>query len=216
MPRHRVHLRLDVLDQRGAAELDVASDLGDHPPQALHADEVGEEPDRAKLVAQSPALEVRHALLGDVGLPPVVTKRQDRGEVLERLADSLERDLGAGELQLEPEVDAEVLPANEAQSALRPASVPAKTTGQAPIARVKRRRQQAAREAREVEGEDDLILMGMVKDVTGRFTERYMAGMLGVIQSINVGPDGRPLGPDQAILRIGPMETLKHPARAAQ
>lgn len=67
-----------------------------------------------------------------------------------------------------------------------------------------------------VEGEDDLILMGMVKDVTGRFTERYMAGMLGVIQSINVDGNGRPMGPDQAILRIGPMETLKHPGRVAK
>src|SRR5690606_20974818 len=35
-----------------------------------------------------------------------------------------------------------------------------------------------------VEGEDDLILMGMVKDVTGAFVDRHMAGMLAVIQSI--------------------------------
>ena len=48
-----------------------------------------------------------------------------------------------------------------------------------------------------MEGEDDLILMGMVKDVTGRFTERYMAGMLGVIQGINIDGDGRRMGPDQ-------------------
>ena len=41
-----------------------------------------------------------------------------------------------------------------------------------------------------VEGEDDLILMGMVKDVTDGFTSRYMAGMLGVLQSINVDSDG--------------------------
>ena len=32
-----------------------------------------------------------------------------------------------------------------------------------------------------VEGGDDLILMGMVKDVTDNFTNRYMAGLLGVI-----------------------------------
>ena len=67
-----------------------------------------------------------------------------------------------------------------------------------------------------VEGEDDLILMGMVKDVTGRFTERYMAGMLGVIQSINIDGDGRRMGPDQAILRIGPMEALRYPGRVAK
>ncbi len=64
-----------------------------------------------------------------------------------------------------------------------------------------------------VEGEDDLILMGMVKDVTGRFTERYMAGMLGVIQSINVEKDGSPMDPSELILRIGPMETLRFPGR---
>jgi hypothetical protein len=62
-----------------------------------------------------------------------------------------------------------------------------------------------------VEGEDDLILMGMVKDVTDAFTTRYMAGMLGVIQSINEGPDGKPLPPERRILRITP---LTMPARA--
>ncbi|MEM9380830.1 MAG: acyl-CoA dehydrogenase family protein [Planctomycetota bacterium] len=67
-----------------------------------------------------------------------------------------------------------------------------------------------------VEGEDDLILMGMVKDVTARFTERYMAGMLGVIQSINVGPDGARLDASQAILRIGPGTALRRPARVAK
>ncbi|MEM1451976.1 MAG: acyl-CoA dehydrogenase family protein [Planctomycetota bacterium] len=67
-----------------------------------------------------------------------------------------------------------------------------------------------------VEGEDDLILMGMVKDVTGRFTERYMAGMLGVIQSINVGADGARLDASKSILRIGPGTALRHPARVAK
>lgn len=67
-----------------------------------------------------------------------------------------------------------------------------------------------------VEGEDDLILMGMVKDVTGRFTERYMAGMLGVIRSINVDGDGQSLPPERAILRITPMTVLKQPRRVAQ
>ena len=32
-----------------------------------------------------------------------------------------------------------------------------------------------------VEGEDDLILMGMVRDVTQRFVERYLSSLLGVI-----------------------------------
>ena len=38
-----------------------------------------------------------------------------------------------------------------------------------------------------VEGEDDLILMGMVRDVTQRFVERYLSSLLGVI---DVGEHG--------------------------
>ncbi len=64
-----------------------------------------------------------------------------------------------------------------------------------------------------VEGEDDLILMGMVKDVTAGFTDRYMAGMLGVIQSINVDAEGKPLPREQIIRRIFPAEFLAHPGR---
>lgn len=67
-----------------------------------------------------------------------------------------------------------------------------------------------------VEGEDDLILMGMVKDVTDAFTTRYMAGMLGVIQSINEGPDGKPLPPERRILRITPLTILREPKRVLQ
>ncbi|MEO6595328.1 MAG: acyl-CoA dehydrogenase family protein [Planctomycetota bacterium] len=64
-----------------------------------------------------------------------------------------------------------------------------------------------------VEGEDDLILMGMVKDVTDTFTSRYMAGLLSVIQSINQGPDGKPLPPERRILRITPGVALGEPKR---
>jgi len=67
-----------------------------------------------------------------------------------------------------------------------------------------------------VEGEDDLILMGMVKDVTGRFTERYMAGMLGVIRSINVDAQGNRLDPSRTILRIHPGTALREPVRVAK
>jgi hypothetical protein len=67
-----------------------------------------------------------------------------------------------------------------------------------------------------VEGEDDLILMGMVKDVTDAWTTRYMAGMLGVIQSINEGPDGKPLPPDQRLLRIAPWTVFSQPKRVWQ
>jgi alkylation response protein AidB-like acyl-CoA dehydrogenase len=64
-----------------------------------------------------------------------------------------------------------------------------------------------------VEGEDDLILMGMVKDVTDTFTSRYMAGMLGVIQSINEGPDGKPLPPERRLLRLTPGTLFSDPKR---
>ena len=62
-----------------------------------------------------------------------------------------------------------------------------------------------------VEGEDDLILMGMVKDITGSFVGKYMAGMLGVIQSINVKSNGEPVQSKDRILKIDPATMLKHP-----
>ena len=64
-----------------------------------------------------------------------------------------------------------------------------------------------------VEGEDDLILMGMVKDVTDQFTSKYMAGMLGVLQSINVDADGKPLPREQRILRITPATVFDKPGK---
>lgn len=64
-----------------------------------------------------------------------------------------------------------------------------------------------------VEGEDDLILMGMVKDVTDKFVGTYMAGMLGVIQSINVDASGKPVAKEDLILKIGPAQMFRHPGR---
>jgi hypothetical protein len=64
-----------------------------------------------------------------------------------------------------------------------------------------------------VEGEDDLILMGMVKDVTTRFVDRYMTPLLGVIQSINTSTDGQPLPREQRILRIGWRALRSQPRR---
>ena len=64
-----------------------------------------------------------------------------------------------------------------------------------------------------VEGEDDLILMGMVKDITTRFTEEHLAGLLGVIQSINVDATGNPLPREDRILRIGLHSLFKFPGR---
>jgi alkylation response protein AidB-like acyl-CoA dehydrogenase len=67
-----------------------------------------------------------------------------------------------------------------------------------------------------VEGEDDLILMGMVKDVTAAFTDRYLAALLSVIQSINTGPDGEPLPPALRLLRLDLGAALRFPERVAQ
>lgn len=64
-----------------------------------------------------------------------------------------------------------------------------------------------------VEGEDDLILMGMVKDVTETFTERYLAGLLGVLQTINRGPDGADLPAAGRLLRLMPKTVLREPGR---
>lgn len=64
-----------------------------------------------------------------------------------------------------------------------------------------------------VEGEDDMIRMGMVRDITTRFVDRYLAPMLGQLQAANVGPDGTPLPVDQRILRMGIRQFLRFPGR---
>ncbi len=65
-----------------------------------------------------------------------------------------------------------------------------------------------------VEGEDDLILMGMVRDITQRFVEGYLAALLSVIQSVNAAPDGGKLPEQQRLLRIGLASLLHHPRRS--
>ncbi|MEM7261992.1 MAG: hypothetical protein AAF488_08370, partial [Planctomycetota bacterium] len=56
--------------------------------------------------------------------------------------------------------------------------------------------------------------MGMVKDIAGPFVDQYLAGLLGVIQSLNVGPDGKPLPREERILRITPMTFVRKPGKA--
>jgi alkylation response protein AidB-like acyl-CoA dehydrogenase len=65
-----------------------------------------------------------------------------------------------------------------------------------------------------VEGEDDLILMGMVRDVTQRFVERYLSPLLGVIEAANTQRGGGKLPAEQRLLRIGAATVLRHPARS--
>lgn len=67
-----------------------------------------------------------------------------------------------------------------------------------------------------VEGEDDLILMGMVRDVTQRFVDRYLGALLGVIEAANAVPAGAKLAEGDRILRIGFATLLRHPLRSAE
>jgi alkylation response protein AidB-like acyl-CoA dehydrogenase len=64
-----------------------------------------------------------------------------------------------------------------------------------------------------VEGEDDLILMGMVRDVTQRFVDRNLSALLGVIDAANTARDGTKVPAEHRILRIGLGTFLRYPGR---
>lgn len=63
-----------------------------------------------------------------------------------------------------------------------------------------------------VEGENDLILMGMIKDITSKFTSAYMMSMLGVLQEANM-IDSASVSKEDRILKIDLKTFLKHPVR---
>lgn len=54
-----------------------------------------------------------------------------------------------------------------------------------------------------VEGEDDLIRLGMVKDLTAEFTRNYLQSLLGVLRDANTGTDGKPVSESQRIEKLG-------------
>jgi len=64
-----------------------------------------------------------------------------------------------------------------------------------------------------VEGEDDLIRLGMVKDITADYTSVYLQGMLGVLHEINSQEDGKPLPDEQRIYKLGIASLIKYPRR---
>ncbi|MCP5145646.1 MAG: acyl-CoA/acyl-ACP dehydrogenase [Gammaproteobacteria bacterium] len=66
-----------------------------------------------------------------------------------------------------------------------------------------------------VEGEDDLILMGMTRDVTQRFVDTYLASLLEAIQAGNMDANQQPLPPEQRLLRLTPATLAGHPLRSA-
>jgi alkylation response protein AidB-like acyl-CoA dehydrogenase len=65
-----------------------------------------------------------------------------------------------------------------------------------------------------VEGEDDMIRMGMVRDITLAFVDRYLAPLLGELQAANLDEEGKPVAPEMRILKLGPAALLRHPRRA--
>ncbi|MCD7059007.1 acyl-CoA dehydrogenase family protein [Pelagibacterium xiamenense] len=65
-----------------------------------------------------------------------------------------------------------------------------------------------------VEGEDEMIRMGAVRDVTQRFVETYLAPLLGEVQAINTDADGNAVPEHRRLLRLGWRDFLKHPAPA--
>jgi alkylation response protein AidB-like acyl-CoA dehydrogenase len=65
-----------------------------------------------------------------------------------------------------------------------------------------------------VEGEDDMIRMGMVRDVTLKFVNEYLSGMMDAINAANVDEHGQMLPADERILRIGVDSIIQQPQRS--
>ncbi|RBO78405.1 acyl-CoA dehydrogenase family protein [Marinomonas aquiplantarum] len=64
-----------------------------------------------------------------------------------------------------------------------------------------------------VEGEDDLIRLGMVRDLTKSFTENYMAGLLHLLQRANMDKNGQPVVKEKHILKLSLGRFIKSPIR---
>ncbi|MGH8141584.1 MAG: acyl-CoA dehydrogenase family protein [Steroidobacteraceae bacterium] len=65
-----------------------------------------------------------------------------------------------------------------------------------------------------VEGEDDLIRMGAVKDVTLPFVDRYLSPLLDVLRRANTDAGGKTVASEERILRLGMREFLRFPRRS--
>src|SRR5690349_19877742 len=93
-------LRLDVGEQRAAVGFERRADGGDGAPRALQRPQAGQNPNRAILVAQHLGLQrsdLAHRLVAARG---VVADREQRDEMLDALAETLQRDLRARQLEL--------------------------------------------------------------------------------------------------------------------
>lgn len=65
-----------------------------------------------------------------------------------------------------------------------------------------------------VEGADDMIRMGMVRDITIKFANRNLSGMMDALNAINADDNGNPLPARQRILRIAVGTLIRHPSKA--
>jgi hypothetical protein len=67
-----------------------------------------------------------------------------------------------------------------------------------------------------VEGEDDMIRMGAVRDVAQQFNRTYLEPVLSVLQKLNVDPEGKPVPEQDRVLRVGLSDVFRRPARTAR
>ncbi|BFM49394.1 acyl-CoA dehydrogenase family protein [Marinomonas sp. THO17] len=67
-----------------------------------------------------------------------------------------------------------------------------------------------------VEGEDDLIRLGMVRDLTKSFTENYMAGLLGILQQANTDKEGKPVAHEKRLLKLSLGGFIQSPKRMSK
>jgi alkylation response protein AidB-like acyl-CoA dehydrogenase len=64
-----------------------------------------------------------------------------------------------------------------------------------------------------VEGEDDLIRLGMVKDISAAFTRKHLQGQLSILQAINLDKQGGLLPEAERIYTLSFSSFLKFPGR---
>ena len=65
-----------------------------------------------------------------------------------------------------------------------------------------------------VEGENDLITLGMVREITSDFVSSYMAGILGVLDKVNSDSSGNAVPEEKRMLSLGLNSLFKYPGRS--
>ena len=67
-----------------------------------------------------------------------------------------------------------------------------------------------------VEGENDLITLGMVREITSDFVSSYMAGILSVLDKVNTDTMGDAVPEDKRMLSLGLNSLLNYPGRSTK